>query len=311
MLDRGFWITRQAVRSQRAAMPNDLYLVRSIHRPTAPAWPGERLWTAHQLASTGVIGFLRLKNSQGCDIYFRPWAADHNAGYLLLDFDHGHPATMVEALHRDGFPPLYGGSQQSCRQGHRGSPASLGARQSEPAGPRPGHRYRPPFGPHLPSRSGQRRRASSRPIGRIHQPETRAPHYRPTRSLGDSCSPPGSGDDSRPAPPTASITTGQALSIYHHYVRRWRIFERFPHPDYYLRRTLSRAAVSPAGAPERRVWGGLSRRCSASMARFARHGSGRPSRRYFQTCNSLCCTFFRAPGLEYFHSFSSAPRPHA
>jgi hypothetical protein len=46
MLDRGLFLTLQAIRRQLAAMPYDLYLVRLIHHATRRAFPGERLWTA-------------------------------------------------------------------------------------------------------------------------------------------------------------------------------------------------------------------------------------------------------------------------
>jgi hypothetical protein len=45
MDDRGLFITSQAIRRQLAAMPNELYLIRLIHRPTRRPFPGERLWT--------------------------------------------------------------------------------------------------------------------------------------------------------------------------------------------------------------------------------------------------------------------------
>ena len=46
MLDRGFFLTLQAISRQLAAMPYDLYLIRLIHHATRRAFPGERLWTA-------------------------------------------------------------------------------------------------------------------------------------------------------------------------------------------------------------------------------------------------------------------------
>src|SRR6266853_1351097 len=87
MLDRGFFITQQAIRRQLAAMPHDLYLIRLIHHATRRAFPGERLWTAAQLTSAATIRFLRLRNGEGCDIYLHPYAEDRNAGYILLDLD--------------------------------------------------------------------------------------------------------------------------------------------------------------------------------------------------------------------------------
>jgi hypothetical protein len=68
MIGRGFILTRQAIGRQIAAMPHDLYLVRLIHNRSGRPVPGERLWTATQLLTPATIRFLRLRNSQGCDI---------------------------------------------------------------------------------------------------------------------------------------------------------------------------------------------------------------------------------------------------
>ena len=93
--DRGFFLTLQAIRTQLAAMPNQLYLVRLIHHPTGRAFPGERLWTAEQLTSAAIVRFLRVRNCEGCDIYVQPYVDDHNAGYILLDLDHAAPAAIA------------------------------------------------------------------------------------------------------------------------------------------------------------------------------------------------------------------------
>ena len=45
-MDRGFFLTLQAIRRQVAAMPNEFYLIRFIHPVTRTSAPGERLWTA-------------------------------------------------------------------------------------------------------------------------------------------------------------------------------------------------------------------------------------------------------------------------
>ena len=95
MNDRGFFLTLQAIRTQLAAMPNELYLVRLIHHPTRRAFPGERLWTAEQLGSAAIVRFLRVRNSEGCDVYVQPYADDHNAGYVLLDLDRAQPAAIA------------------------------------------------------------------------------------------------------------------------------------------------------------------------------------------------------------------------
>ena len=104
MLDRAFFLTSQAVRRQLAAMPHDLYLVRLIHHATHTAFPGERLWTADQLTSAATIGFLRVRNREGCDVYIHPYAEGRNAGYILIDLDAAHPA-VLETMRRDGLEP--------------------------------------------------------------------------------------------------------------------------------------------------------------------------------------------------------------
>ena len=53
-------------------MPHELYLIRLIHHPTRKAFPGERLWTAAQLASAATVRFLRVRNCEGCDVYIQP-----------------------------------------------------------------------------------------------------------------------------------------------------------------------------------------------------------------------------------------------
>jgi hypothetical protein len=61
--NRGFFLTWQGIRGQLAAMPNELYLIRLIHHQTRRPFPGERLWTATQLAHAATIGFLRIRNA--------------------------------------------------------------------------------------------------------------------------------------------------------------------------------------------------------------------------------------------------------
>jgi RepB DNA-primase from phage plasmid len=96
MLDRCFFLTLQAIRRQLAAMPYDLYLVRLIDHATRRAFPGERLWTATQLTKESVVRFLRIRNREGCDVYVQPYADNHNAGYVLLDLDHGDPSVLED-----------------------------------------------------------------------------------------------------------------------------------------------------------------------------------------------------------------------
>ena len=81
IMDRGFFITLQAVHRQLAAMPSELYLVRLIHHHTRKPFPAEPLWTGWQLSRGGTVKFLRLRNRQGFDVYLRPYAEKQNAGY--------------------------------------------------------------------------------------------------------------------------------------------------------------------------------------------------------------------------------------
>jgi hypothetical protein len=104
MTDRGLFLSWQAIRRQLAAMPHEAYLICLIHHVTRTAFPGERLWTATQLMQESTIRFLRLRNREGCDIYVRPYADDRNAGYILLDLDHGDP-TALDLMRANGHEP--------------------------------------------------------------------------------------------------------------------------------------------------------------------------------------------------------------
>lgn len=104
MVDRGPFLTSQAIGRQLAAMPCELYLIRLIHRATRRAFPGERLWTATQLMNLATVRFLRVRNREGCDVYIQPYTEDHNAGYILVDLDHAGP-TVLEAMRANGHEP--------------------------------------------------------------------------------------------------------------------------------------------------------------------------------------------------------------
>ena len=104
VVDRGLFLTLQAIGRQLAAMPCELYLIRLIHHPTRKAFPGERLWSAAQLMSAATVRFLRIRNREGCDVYLQPYAADRNAGYVLVDFDQAAP-TVLETMRANGHDP--------------------------------------------------------------------------------------------------------------------------------------------------------------------------------------------------------------
>ena len=104
MEDRSFFLTRQAIRRQLAAMPNDIYLVRLIHNSTGRPFPGERLWSAAQLVGASTIRFLRARNREGCDVYIYPYAGNQNAGYVLVDLDRAD-SMVVDRMRANGHDP--------------------------------------------------------------------------------------------------------------------------------------------------------------------------------------------------------------
>ncbi len=103
-MDRGFFISLQAVRRQLVAMPNELYLLRLIHRQTRKPFPAEPLWTGFQLSRGSMVRFLRLRNSDGFDIYIRPHAEQQNTGYILLDLDLA-ATSIVHTMRANGHQP--------------------------------------------------------------------------------------------------------------------------------------------------------------------------------------------------------------
>ncbi len=103
-MDRGFFLTLQAIQRQLAAMPCDFYLLRLIHNHTRKVLPGDRLWTAPQITYGPTVGFLRARNREGYDVYFHPSAFEHNAGYILLDLDQADPA-ILETMRAHGHQP--------------------------------------------------------------------------------------------------------------------------------------------------------------------------------------------------------------
>jgi len=97
-------VSLAALGRQLAAMPCRLYEVRLIHGGSRKPYPGVRQWTALQLSDLATVGFLRIRNRQGYDVYFRPYAGDHNAGYILLDLDDPAPGILAR-LRAQGHEP--------------------------------------------------------------------------------------------------------------------------------------------------------------------------------------------------------------
>jgi len=93
--NRGLAVSWAALRCQLAAMPCCLYEVRLIHSGSRKPYPGVRQWTAAQLTDPATVGFLRIRNREAYDVYFRPYAGHHNAGYILLDLDDPVPGILA------------------------------------------------------------------------------------------------------------------------------------------------------------------------------------------------------------------------
>ncbi len=249
--DRGFFLTSQAIRRQLAAMPNELYLVRLIHRPTRRAFPGERLWTATQLASGAAIRFLRVRNREGCDVYIQPYAGDQNAGYILVDLDRADPA-VIQRMRAQGHDPCV---VIQTSPGHLQAWIRLSTSLLEPA-------LATAAGKHVARLYGGDPASTDwRHLGRLAgftnqkpQQRTLAGYARWVRVVHAHAGLAPQADalldsvramlpaarDTRPAaprlrqpPPTpASVTAAEATTIYRGCMERWHIRERFPQPDW-------------------------------------------------------------------------------
>lgn len=244
---RGLILTRQAIRRQLTAMPHDLYLVRLIHNRTRRPFPGERLWNITQLLHPATVSFLRIRNREGCDVYIHPYADNKNAGYILLDLDRA-AAGVVQRMRDNGHDPcvvlqtspghlqawihvstsplepsIATAIARQLARDYQGDPASADWR-------------------HLGRLAGFTNQKPARLTGRGYAPWVRILHAQPAlapnanallESAGNlyqpaACSTARSLSNSR----TASIAAANASAIYHHYVRLWRITQRFPRTDW-------------------------------------------------------------------------------
>jgi RepB DNA-primase from phage plasmid len=252
MIDRGFMLTMQAIRRQLAAMPHDLYLVRLIHNQTRRTFPGERLWTATQLLNPATIGFLRVRNREGCDVYIQPYAGDQNAGYVLVDLDRAD-ASVLDRMHSNGHRPcvvlqtspghlqawihiatstvqrdIATAMARQLARDYDGDPASAGWRHlGRLAGftnQKPARRTLSGYAPWVkvvyaaPGRAPKADALLQSTTKRL----TRLPG--PVHRFSAGCS----HEDAA----AGSITAADAAAIYLGCVTRWRIAERFPQPDW-------------------------------------------------------------------------------
>ena len=247
MDNRGFWITLQSIRRQLSAMPNELYLIRLIHHQTHRAFPGERLWTADQLANTATVRFLRARNLEGCDVYIQPYCGKQNAGYILVDLDVARPSVIAD-MSANGHDPCV---VVQTSPGHlqawiRLSPSPLEPAVATAAGRHLAHLY-----------GGDWASADWRHLGRLagftnQKPARRAlDRYAPWVKLvhararlaprGKSLLQPVSQSVQLPAAPLPTHWTAadsgptsaeEATAVYQSCMQRWHIRERFPQPDW-------------------------------------------------------------------------------
>jgi RepB DNA-primase N-terminal domain/RepB DNA-primase C-terminal helical domain len=274
MFDRGLTLTWHAVRRQLAAMPHDLYLVRLIHGVTKRPYPGERLWTPAQLMSLATLRFLRVRNREGCDVYIQPYHPDRNAGYILIDLDHAEPTVLPHMLAHGHEPCVV----LQTSPGHLQAWVHVSATPLQPAvATAIGQQLARPYG-------GDRASADWRHLGRLagftnQKPARRAPggaapwvkivHDRVglacradslLRAVAGQTAP--QAHDSLPdvrslraaavqGSDPVEIAAAQASQIYQTWMRRWRIAQRFPQPDWsivdlWVARALLAQGASPA-----------------------------------------------------------------
>ena len=254
------FLTRQAVRHQLAAMPNEFYLIRLIPVSRRPA-PGQRLYTAQQLGRDPVMRFLRAHNGLGFNVYVWPYAESRNAGYIFLDLDHarshvleemrihGHePCVVLETspghlqawVHVSTTPlqpavattlgrllaERYGGDRASTDWRHLGRLAGFSNLKPERCALTG---FPPPVQivhaePVLASAAGRRLDAAQEWLAlnaRATPPLHPATPSAPTpQQLG------------APPPPHTGITPQGAAAVYQRWLRRWHIRQRFTQPDW-------------------------------------------------------------------------------
>jgi len=245
--DRGFFLTLQAIRTQLAAMPNELFLIRLIHHPTRRAFPGEWLWTAEQLGRAAIVRFLRVRNFEGCDVYVQPYADDHNAGYVLVDLDRAQPAAIA-TMRAHGHDPCV---VLQTSPGHRQAWVHLSCSPMEPAvATAAGKLLAAAYGGdpastdwrHLGRLAGFTNQKPARRTLTGHAPWVKvvdtlaglAPRaealLQSARALASPPLPASSACSSWQD--AAGVTASLATEIYQGLIERWHIRERFPQPDW-------------------------------------------------------------------------------
>jgi RepB DNA-primase from phage plasmid len=246
-VDRGFFLTWHAIRSQLAAMPHELYLIRLIHHQTGRPFPGERLWTAAQLVRVATIRFLRVRNGEGCDVYIQPYAGNQNAGYILVDLDRAAPM-VVEVMRANGHDPCV---VLQTSPGHLQAWIRLSTSPLEPAlataaSKHLAHMYGGDLAStdwrHLGRLAGFTNQKPARRTRDRYAPWVKLVHARVglaprgealLQSVRHCAQPPTSPfrinwTVTEPGPTSAE----EATTIYQSCMQRWHILERFPQPDW-------------------------------------------------------------------------------
>jgi len=246
-IDHGFLLTKLAVDRQLAAMPYEFYRLRLIHNQTRRPLKGERVWTPGQLLEEANLRFLRIRNREGFDVYIHPDAWDQNAGYILLDVDHASPG-VLHRMGANGHDPclVIETSPGHLQAWIRVSTSPLESSIATSIARRLAYLYQ-----------GDLASADWRHLGRLagftnQKPERRtmfdsAPwvkvvHTRPVLApAGDALIEAARNawrsdfQDSLTLPDQCTaelVNAKQAHHIYQHLLRRWRIAQRFAHPNW-------------------------------------------------------------------------------
>jgi hypothetical protein len=201
-----------------------------------------------QLINPVTVGFLRIRNREGCDVYIQPYADSQNAGYILVDLDcsdlnvldrmrsNGHdpcvvlqtsPGHLQAWVHVSNSPlePYiatavarqlardYGGDLASADWRHLGRLAGF-------TNQKPMRRTGRGYAPWVKVVSAQR----------LLVPRAEA-MLQSAKALATWHGPPGPGRNVT-LPDPLGIGTPAAVEIYRGCMQRWRIRERFPQPDW-------------------------------------------------------------------------------
>jgi len=243
VVDRGLFLTSQGIRRQLAAMPCELYLIRLIHSRTRRAFPGERLWTFAQLTSAATVRFLRARNREGCDVYLQPYAEDRNPGYILADLDRADP-TVLHTMRANGHEPCVAlqTSPGNLQAWVRVSPVPLEPAVATAVARQLARTYCADCASadwrHLGRLAGFTNQKPARRLLSGQAPWVRVVHTmfglaRNADALLSAATPTPAATQLRaPTVTPIPITGVQALEIYQHWMRRWRIVERYAEPDW-------------------------------------------------------------------------------